>query len=172
MYRSQANPLKPNTADTIFRYDDQGRKISSFAPFPEEALEVKFWAGQDGMTIGDDDCIYEMNPLFYRIRKFSPRGELITSFSRKTELFQLIKGEEETPIIVYGPFYLEKGMILAHVNEHLEIYDTSGSFIVGELPLEHRILGVQGNRLYAEHWEEADEGRLQLNPTIICYELR
>jgi hypothetical protein len=172
MYRSQANPLKPDTSDTIFRYDEQGNKIASFAPFPKEALEVKFWAAQDGMAIGSDDSIYEMNPLYYQIRKFSPEGDLITSFSRKTELFEVIKGEGKTPIIVYGPYYLEKGLIAAHVNEHLEIYDTSGRFIVGELAFVQRIIGVQGNRLYSELWEEADDEQLQLNPTIICYQLR
>ncbi len=172
MYRSQANPLKPDTSDTIFRYDEQGNKIASFAPFPKEALKVKFWAGQDGMTIGKEDFIYEMNPLFYNIRKFSPRDELVTSFSRKTGLFKVITEEGKTPIIVYGPFYLEEGLVIAKVNEHLEIYDTHGDFIVGELPFAQRILGVQGNRLYAEHWEERKEGNIQLNPKIICYELR
>lgn len=172
MYRSQANPLKPNMSDTIFRYDGQGNKISSFAPFPKEALRVKFWAGQDGMTIGGDDSVYEMNPLYYKIRKFSPEGDLIGSFSRKTKLFKVIMEEGITPIIVYGPFYLDKGMIIAHVNKHLEIYDTSGHFLVGELPFSQRIIGVHGNRLYTELWEDEAKESVQLNPKIICYRLK
>ena len=172
MYRSQANPLKPNTSDTIFRYDSQGNKISSFAPFPKEALKVKFWAGQDGMTIGKDDSIYEMNPLYYKIRKFSPDGDFIGSFSRRTKLFKVITEEGITPIIVYGPFYLDKGLVVAHVNKHLEIYDKNGHFIVGELPFAQRIVGVQGNRLYAELWEYEEKEDIQLNPKIICYQLK
>ena len=172
IYRSQENPLKPNTADTIFQYDDQGNKIHSFAPFPEQALKVKFWAGQDGMTIGKDDSIYEMNPLYYNIRKFSPKGELITSFSRKTNLFKVITKEGKSPIIVYGPFYLEKGLVIAHVNEHLEIYDTNGRFIVGELPFTQRILCTHGNCLYTMLWEEPEEEQIQLNPKIIGYQLK
>jgi len=172
MYRSQANPLKPDTSDTIFRYDSQGNKISSFAPFPEEALKVKFWAGQDGMTIGKDDSIYEMNPLFYEIRKFSPEGTLIGSFSRKTSLFKVITEEGSAPIVVYGPFYLEKGLIIAHVNEHLEIYDTNGRFIVGKLPFSQRIIGIHGNRLYTELWEDEANAGIQLNLKIICYQLK
>jgi hypothetical protein len=172
MYRSQANPIKPNTSDTIFRYDGQGNKISSFAPFPKEALNVKFWAGQDGMTIGKDDSIYEMNPLYYNIRKFSPEGDLIGSFSRKTKLFKVITKEGITPIVVYGPFYLDKGLIIAHVNKHLEIYDSNGQFIVGEIPFSQRIIGVHGNRLYTELWADEEEGDLQLNPRIICYQLK
>jgi hypothetical protein len=171
MYRSQENPLKPNTSDTIFCYDEQGSRIDSFAPFPKEALKVKFWAGQDGMTIGGDDFIYEMNPLFYRIRKFSSKGELITSFARKTRLFEVITEEGKSPIIVYGPFYLEKGLILAHVNEHLEIYDTNGHFIVGELPFTQRIVDVRGNRLYTELWGDEEDPQNLLNPKIVCYQI-
>jgi hypothetical protein len=172
MYRSQANPLKPNTEDTIFRYDGQGNKISSFAPFPKEALKVKFWAGQNGMTIGKNDFIYVMNPLFYEIHKFSPDGSLICSFSRKTKLFKVIKEEGVTPIIVYGPFYLEKGLIIAHVNEHIEIFDTDGHFIAGEIPFSQRIVGVHGNRFYTELWEDEEKEGIQLNPKIICYQLK
>jgi hypothetical protein len=172
MYRSQANPLKPNTKDTIFRYDDQGNKIDSFAPFPKQALKVKFWAGVDGMTIGKNDFIYEMNPLYYNIRKYSPEGNLITSFSHKTNLFKVITKEGKSPIIVYGPFYLEKGLIVAHVNEHLEIYDTNGHFIVGELPFTQRIIGAHGNCLYTVVWEEGEKDQVQLNPKITAYQLR
>ncbi len=172
MYRSTANPLKPDTSDTIFRYDAQGNKIASFAPFPKEALKVKFWAAQDGMTIGKDDFIYEMNPLYYNVRKFSPEGELTVSFSRKTRLFQVITEKGKTPIIVYGPYYLQRGLIIAHVNEHLEIYDSDGRFIVGELPFSEKIIGVRGNRLYTEVWEDEGKSEVLLNPKIICYQLR
>ena len=172
MYRSQVNPLKPNTSDTIFRYDGQGNRISSFAPFPKEVLKIKFWAVQDGMTIGKDDSIYEMNPLYYNIRKFSPEGDFISSFSRKSRLFKVITKEGVNPIIVYGPFYLAKGLVIAHVNEHLEIYDENGEFIVGELPFSQRIVGAQGNRVYTELWEDEEGGNIQLNPRIVCYQLK
>lgn len=172
MYRSQVNPLKPNTSDTIFRYDGKGNKISSFAPFPKEVLKIKFWAVQDGMTIGKDDSIFEMNPLYYNIRKFSPEGDFISSFSRKSRLFKVITKEGVNPIIVYGPFYLAKGLVIAHVNEHLEIYDTDGHFIVGELPFSQRIIGAHENRLYSELWEDEEKEGVQLNPKIICYQLK
>jgi len=113
-----------------------------------------------------------MNPLYYNIRKYSPEDELITSFSRKTSLFKVITKEGKRPIIVYGPFYLEKGLIVAHVNEHLEIYDTKGHFIVGELPFKQRIIGAHGNSLYTVAWEEGEKDQVQLNPKIIGYQLR
>jgi hypothetical protein len=172
MYRSMANPLRPSTADTIFRYDAECQKISSFAPFPEEALEVKFWSGQDGMTIDKDDFVYELNPLFYRIRKFSPQGELITSFSRKTKLFKIVTKKGKKPIIVYGPFVLGKGLVIAHVNEHLEIYDTHGNFIVGNIPFNQRIDCAHKDSVYTEVWKEGEENEVQPNPIIIRYKLK
>jgi hypothetical protein len=169
MYRSQANPMKPDTSDTIFRYDGDGRKISSFAPFPEEALKVKFWSGTDGMDIGKNDIIYEMNPLFYRIRKFTPDGSHVASFTRKTKIFRLVIKEGETPFIVNGPFYLENGFIVAQVNNHLEIYDTGGQFIVGEIPFSHRIIESMGNYLYAESSDK--DANPEANPRILAYKL-
>jgi hypothetical protein len=165
MYRSQTNPLKPDTSDTIFRYDRDGRKISSFAPFPEEALKIKFSAVNDGMDIDKDGFIYEMNPLFYRIRKFAPDGSSIASFARTTKLFKMVKKEGMAPLIVNGPFCLEKDFIVAQVNKHLEIYDTGGHFVVGEIPFSPWIIGSRGNCLYAEASDD------EANPRILAYRL-
>ena len=169
MYRSQANPMQPDTSDTIFQYDREGRKISSFAPFPEEALKVKFWAGYDGMEIGPDDSVYEMNPLFYRIRKFTADRRLVASFGRKTKLFKLETKSGERPVIVNGPFYLQGGFLIAQVNDHLEVYDTAGRFIAGELPFAPRIIGSHGNQFYAEASNDDDRDN---NPRIVSYRLR
>ena len=170
MFRSQANPMRPDTSDTVFRYDSEGNKISSFAPFPEEALKVKFWSGTDGLDIDKDGFLYEMNPLFYRIRKFAPDGKFITPFTRKTKLFRVVTQAGDTPVIVNGPFYLEKGLVIAQVSKHIEIYDTDGRFIVGEIPFPWRIIEANRNSLYAEVDEEEnpDAG----NPRILVYALR
>jgi len=157
--------------DTITKFDWQGNLIGSFAPFPKEVANVKFFSGQNGMTIGDDDFIYEMNPLYYQIRKFNSEGELIKSFSRHTKLFQIITEENKSPIIVHGPYYLEKGLIMANVSEHLEIYDTEGNFIVGKLPFSKKILGTMGNSIYVEQWPEEDVQTELSNPKLICFQL-
>jgi hypothetical protein len=169
MYRSQTNPLKPDTSNTIFRYDRDGRKVSSFAPFPEEALKIKFSAVNDGMDIDKDDFIYEINPLFYRIRKFAPDGTQVASFARTTKLFRIVTKEGATPLIVNGPFCLEKGFIVAQVNKHLEIYDTGGHFVVGEIPFSPRIIESRGNCLYAEASD--DDTNQEGNPRILAYRL-
>jgi len=110
-----------------------------------------------------------MNPLFYRIRKFAPDGSQIASFARTTKLFRIVTKEGVTPLIVNGPFCLEKGFIVAQVNKHLEIYDTGGHFVVGEIPFSRRILGSRGNCLYTEASD--DEANLEGNPRILGYRL-
>ncbi len=172
IYTGTINPFRPVIFDTIHKYSDRGEEILSFAPLPQEVLKVKFSAVQDGMTIDKDGFIYEMNPLLYRIRKFSGQGKLIKEFSRKTGLFKLVTKEGDTPIIVYGPYYLEKGLIIAQVSEHLEIYDTEGNFIVGELPFKHRIIATKGNGFYIEQWEEKEALENLPNPKLTCHKLK
>lgn len=172
MYSGGINPFRPVIFDTIHKCNDQGEEILSFAPLPQEVLKLKFLAAQDGMAIDKDGFIYEMNPLLYKIRKYSAEGKLIKEFSRKTRLFKLVAQEGEKPIIVYGPYYLEKGLIIAKVSEHLEIYDTEGNFIVGELPFKPKIIATKGNGFYIEQWEEKEALENLPNPKIICYKLK
>jgi hypothetical protein len=110
-----------------------------------------------------------MNPLFYRIRKFAPDGNLMASFTRKTKLFRIVTKEGETPFIVNGPFCLENGFIVVQVNNHLEIYDTNGHFIVGEIPFSQRIIESNGNCFYAE--SSAEDANPEDNPRILTYKL-
>jgi hypothetical protein len=161
---------KIDAFDTIHKFDQQGRETASFAPFPEEALDIPFMSVQDGMTIDDNDNIYEMNALYYRINKFSADGESLGSFSRKTDLFRIIlpKGDRQ-PIIVNGPFYIKNKYILAQVSEHLEVYDTDGRFVAGEIPFPFTILGAGGDNLYVALWAEEDNPEVLSNPKIVVY---
>lgn len=170
MYRSKSNPIRPDTSDTVFRYDYEGRKVSSMAPFPEEALKIDFASQTDGLDIDKDGFLYEMNPHFYRIRKYSPEGKLIASFARKTDLFRIMTKSGERPIIVNGPFYLVRGLVVAQVNKHIEIYDSGGRFIAGEIPFPAKILEADGHSLFAEADEGDDPGAE--NPKILVYSLR
>ena len=122
LYRSKASPLRPDTSDTVFRYDSEGKKISSLAPFPEEALSIDFTSMTDGLDIDRNGFLYEMNPLFYRIRKYASDGRLIASFARKTDLFKIVSRPGERPIIVNGPFCLAKGFVVVQMdNTHRDL---------------------------------------------------
>ncbi len=171
-YSGAVFPFRRESYNTIRKYDDQGKEIHSFAPLPEEVLDINFSSTQDGMTIDKNDFIYEMNPLHYNIRKFTPEGNLVKSFTRKTRLFKIITEDGQTPIIVYGPYYLDKGLIMAQVSEHLEIYDTEGNFLAGELPFSFKIIGTHGNCLLIRHWEESKKPEDQPNPKIIWLKLK
>ncbi|MFZ5519417.1 MAG: 6-bladed beta-propeller [Candidatus Zhuqueibacterota bacterium] len=170
MYSGELHPFKKDIYDTIHKYDGDGKTLISFAPFPEEVLEVKMMASQNGVAIDDNNYIYEMNPLLYKIRKYSSDGKLINSFTRETSLFKIVTDENESPIIVYGPYYLEKGLIMAKVNKHLEIYDIAGNFLAGDLPFDKEIAYTRGNSFYVEQWDEGTEE--QFNPKIIQYLLK
>ena len=172
IYSGSVNPFRRESYNTIRKYDDQGKEIRSFAPLPEEVLDVKFSATQDGMTIDKNDFIYEMNPLLYCIRKFTPEGNLVKSFTRKTPLFKIITEEGQTPIVVSGPYYLHKGLIMAQVSKHLEIYDTEGNFLAGELPFSSEIIGTHGDCLLIKNWEKSKKPEDQPNPKIIWLKLK
>lgn len=172
IYSGAVNPFRKESYNTIRKYDNQGKEIHSFAPLPEEVLDVKFSATQEGMTIDKNDFIYEMNPLHYNVRKFTSEGNLVKSFTRKTRLFTIITEKGQSPIVVYGPYYLDKGLIMAQVSEHLEIYDTEGNFMAGGLPFSSKIIGTHGNCLLIEHWEESKKPEDQPNPKIIWLKLK
>jgi len=167
MYSGLRNAPNLERSHSIYKYDNMGNIVTSFAPYPKKIKEINFSAVQDGMTIDEDNFIYEMNPLYYEIRKYSPEGNLLIKFSRNTNLFRIItKGN---PIILNGPYYLEKGLVIVQLNKHLEIYDTEGNFLVGEIPFPSKILSSKGNSFYTESWEQENSAIYLKNPVITKY---
>lgn len=176
MYSGPIFLFRKGPYNTIHKYDDQGKTVLSFAPLPQEVLDVRFSAPQDGMTIDKNDFIYEMNPLLYNIRKFTPEGDLVKSFTRKShplKIFtKIFTKKKKAPIIVSGPYYLDKGLILAQVSEHLEIYDTEGNFMTGKLPFSSEILGTHEDCLLIQGMEESKKPEERPNPKIIWLKLK
>ena len=176
MYSGPIFLFRKGSYNTIHEYDDQGKTIHSFAPLPEEVLDVRFSTPLDGMTIDKNDFIYEMNPLLSSIRKFTPEGDLVKSFTRKThplEIFtKIFTKKKKASIIVYGPYYLDKGLILAQVSEHLEIYDTEGNFMAEKLSFSAEIIGTHKDCLLIQGWEESKKPEERPNPKIIWLKLK
>ena len=169
---NSASPAHPVSAPSIRKFDDQGRQVLEFAPSPKETLDLKFWISQDGMTIDPAGFIYEMNPLYYQIRKFDSAGVLIKTFSRKTPIFRLEKKEGVPPILTNGPFFLGKGVLVAQVGEYLEIYDPDGRLIAGELKFAPKIMAAKGSVFYAQREAEEDKAGAGDNPVLLKYRLR
>ena len=156
--------------DTIKKLNNDGETILSFAPIPEEVFKFLFSCSNDGMAIDKDNFIYEMNPLFYRIRKYTSDGQLVKSFVNPH--FQQPELKEGKEVILSGPYYLEKGLLLVQLQNHLDIFDTEGNFLVGGIPLSLNIIYSDGNSIYLEKWEEPQSGEQFPNPAIISYKLK
>jgi len=160
---------KPWIFDTIKKLNNNGETILSFAPIPEEVFKFSFSCVTDGIAIDKDDFIYEMNPLFYRIRKYTSGGQLVKSFVNPH--FQQLEPREGRQGVLNGPYYLEKGLLLVQLQNHLDIFDTEGNFLAGGIPLSLNIIYSDGNSFYVEKWEEPQSGQQFPNPVIISYKL-
>ena len=161
---------KPWIFDTIKKLNNNGETILSFAPIPEEVFKFFFSCGTDGIAIDKDDFIYEMNPLFYRIRKYTSGGQLVKSFVNPH--FQQLEPREGRQGVLNGPYYLEKSLLLVQLQNHLDIFDTEGNFLAGGIPLSLNIIYSDGNSFYVEKWEEPQSGEQFPNPAIISYKLK
>jgi hypothetical protein len=170
MYSGTVGPLHREAFDTIHKLNEKGIEILAFAPVPRNVLDMDFSVVYDGMAIDRDDFIYEMNPLYYQIRKYTADGKLIRSFSNPNSKNKMRKGGSAK--ILNGPYYLEKGLLIVQREDCLDIFDTEGNFIVGKIPLAQKIVNARRNALYLEEWEMPGPEKTQLNPKIICYELR
>jgi hypothetical protein len=170
LYSGAGGPRQREVFDTIHRLDENGFEVLSFAPVPKDVLELDFSAIADGMAIGEDDHIYEMNPLYYQIRKYTTDGRLIRSFTNPNIKKRIRKGGPDG--ILNGPFYLEKGLVVVQLDGLLDVFDTEGDLIVDKIPLAPKIIKAKRNALYLEEWTMSGPERAQLNPKIICCQLR
>ncbi|HAV41284.1 MAG TPA: hypothetical protein DCW97_02600 [Acidobacteria bacterium] len=59
-----------------------------------------------------------MNPLFYRIRKYTSDGQPVKSFVNPN--FKQPELKHGQQVILNGPYYLEKGLLLVQLQEHLD----------------------------------------------------
>jgi len=170
LYSGVVGPRQSEVFDTVHRLDESGSDILSFAPVPREILDLDFSAIADGMAIGGDGHVYEMNPLYYQIRKYATDGKLVRSFTNPNVEKKLRKGGPEG--ILNGPFYLESGLIVVQRDRILDFFDTEGNLIVDNIPLAQKIIHARGKTLYLEEWTQSGPERAQLNPKIICLRLR
>jgi hypothetical protein len=169
MYEGMVGPRVREVFDTIKKLNNDGETILSFAPIPEEVFKFLYSCSNDGIAIDKDDFVYEMNPLFYRIRKYTSDGQLVKSFVNPH--FQRPEPKEGQQVILNGPYYLEKGLLLVQLQNHLDIFDTEGNFLVSGIPLSLNIIRSDGNSIYLEKWEEPQSGQQFPNPVIISYKL-
>lgn len=167
LYEGMVPAAARGVFDTIKALDQTGKLILSFAPLPETALKTRFSRLADGMDIDRNDQIYEMNSLYYQVRKYTPAGELIKSFGNPDVQFPIEAGER--PPLLNGPFCLDNGVVIVQREDVLDLYDHEGTLTVSGIPCDHKIIFAQGNAIYLEAWEEAGTQEQGANPKIIRY---
>jgi hypothetical protein len=154
--------------NTIFKYDLKGNEIISFAPLSEEVKKINFITVKNGMTIDEEDNIYEINPVYYRIRKYNADGKLLKTFAKASNSsFSL---NVSKPTAINGPYYLKSGFIVIQIRNYIDIYKTNGDIILSEVPFEGKIVFSNGNNLYAEDWKAATNGDVE--HYILLYNLK
>ncbi|MGA2533525.1 MAG: 6-bladed beta-propeller [Candidatus Aminicenantales bacterium] len=169
-YSGTVSPRRHEVFNSVHKLDKDGAEVLSFAPVPQAALDMNFSAVNDGMTIDEDDFVYEMNPLHYQVRKFSAGGKLIGSFTNPH--YHNERREGEPPTILNGPHYLERGLIVVQRGNVIDIFDTLGNFLTGDIPFSLKIITARRNTLYCVQWDETVPQKTQPNPKVICFELR
>ena len=173
MYEGMVGPRTYNVFDTIKKLNDEGEVIITFASIPKEVLKMRYSTAKDGMTIDKNDFIFEMNPLYYKLRKYTSNGELIKYFTNPNFSNAWRKRKKgEKPLILNGPYYLEKELLIVQREDRIDIFDTNGNFLVGEIPFSQKIIYTQSNSIYIEKWEDLGTHKQHLNPKIMCYDLK
>lgn len=168
-YDGMLRPMSKSIFDTIKKVGPDGRIILSFAPIREEILNTRFSFMGDGMDIDGNDYIYEMNPLYYQVRKWSPVGKLIKTFNVPS-LLRGIRRIGDSYIILNGPFCLNNNIVIVQREGQIDLYDKEGSYLTGGLALPGKICYVRGKDMYVLRWEEGVSE--QLNPRIARYYLK
>jgi hypothetical protein len=167
LYEGMVPAVARRVFDTIKALNKTGKLIVSFAPLPATAIKTRFSKLADGMDIDRNDQIYEMNSLYYQVRKYTPAGELIKSFGNPDVRYTVETGER--PPLLNGPFCLDKGIVIVQRENFLDIYDNEGNLTVSGIPCDYKIIHAQGNAIYLEAWDDAGTQGEGANPKIIRY---
>ncbi|MBC7360815.1 MAG: 6-bladed beta-propeller [Candidatus Aminicenantes bacterium] len=170
LYEGMLRPMSKSVFETIKKIGPDGQVIFSFAPLMGEILATRFSFMGDGMDIGDDDNIYEMNPLYYQVRKWSSEGKFIKAFD-VPKLLKGIRKSGDDYVILNGPFCLGDDFVIVQRNGLIDLYDREGHYLAGSLALPGKIRYSRSRDMYVELWEQEKTGE-QSNPRIICYCLK
>jgi len=151
---------KAKNRNSIYKIDYNGDTVKSFAPFSPEVLKLDFSVRSAGLAFDKDNFLYEMNPIFYEIRKFDSEGNLIKNFGKaKLGLKETDIGNGQkynVPIIYKGPYIFDSNILMVESEGKLDFYDTEGNLIKSGIKSEKSITAAIGNYLYIVKNAEKD----------------
>ncbi len=145
----------------IIKYSPKGKLISEFASFPNELLNIKFMAFDNTFCIDQDDFVYEVNPLWSRIRKYNSSGQLIMEFgSKKVEMIKGLNAlakEELVPRTVSNLFVYKDLLLLIYDDNICVIYDLNGMQLNSGFKLSKRIIACSPLGVFAIDNKKGEE---------------
>lgn len=157
--------------DTIIKLDRQGDIVESFAPLQKEILSMNMCSARDGIVLDNNNNIYELNPIFYEIRKYNSDEKLLDIFHRKSRLYKIITDEEKIPILINGPYIIKNKYLLVQLSDHVEILTTEGDLYKGEIPFKEQIIGSDADKFYTMIWPFETDIKDDRNPIIKVYKI-
>ena len=160
--------VKTKNKNTIVKINYAGDTLKSFAPLAEALRPLKFSPSTDGIAFDKQGHIYEMNPMYYEIRKFDLDGNLIKKFGDiKLKMVEQNGGNGqkfEVPKLNDGPFVFDSKIIMVDASGSLDFYDDEGNLVKKGIEFKESIRAVIGNYLYIIKQAEGNN-----NPKILRY---
>lgn len=171
LYEGMVAPMPRANYNTIRKFSEMGNEILSFAPIPENVIKTRYSVMSDGVDIDLNDYIYEMNPLHYQIRKWTPGGQLEKTFKIPKDLASINKSGKQY-IILNGPFCLENGLIVVQRGNKIDCFNKNGDILARDISLQGKIIYARGKDIFVELWEDQEGPQKQNNPRIIIYKFK
>ncbi len=154
IYLYNGTSMRGSRHPTIFRYGpDGGALLGSFSDISKDVAAVHFSVIRNGLLVGPDGAVYEMNPLEYVVRKFDPSGKPLATFPSPG------RPRENGRIELNGPFMALGRLIVTRREERVDVFSTDGRPLAEGLEMPLRILGADSDRIYALD-EEGDQVRI------------
>ena len=170
MYEGMFQPFSNTPHETIALYDLNGAPLNRFAAIQPETADLKFYSIQGkNLAIDENNYIYEINPLFYQIRKFDCEGNILKTASPASAVF---KPEAEPRTIINGPYLIHSKYLVVQIGKYLDIFDPELNQLAKELPFEEKIALVQNDRIYTFLWPHENPQSETEQPVINTYELK
>ncbi len=168
-YSGVAEMRAEGRPDTIRQFDLNGNTVRSFAPLESAIIRLGYSVVWNGMAIGENDEIFEMHPLYYRIRKYAPDGRLKTEFGNEGVPDKM--WSREKGLIVRGPYCTDRFILIQRGGE-ADLFDSNGRLLKSGLKEAELVVWAGGNRILLEkRTSDMAVQKLDNNAVLLSYRL-
>ncbi|MCK5146036.1 6-bladed beta-propeller [bacterium] len=152
MYNGMLHPISNRLQETIVKYDTLGNEISSFAQLQPEVQMTEFSCFCNGVCLDSMNNIYEINPVYYQIRKFNLNGDLLVTRTPESSMYNT----DKKIVIINGPFMVDSKYMLVQIENCIDVFNLECKRIVTEQPFKEKIILAHGNMFYTIVWPDED----------------